>query len=47
MFDFIDYSVSGEVRLCDIRQASSVQVCQSGQEITTMATHSHAHLFAL
>ena len=39
--------VSGEVRLCDLRQNGSVQVCQSGQEITTMATHANAHLFAL
>nr|UBK23765.1 regulatory-associated protein of mTOR-like [Macrobrachium rosenbergii] len=38
--------VSGEVRLWDMRQANSVQVCAPNQEMTAMATHANAHLFA-
>ncbi|XP_069979013.1 regulatory-associated protein of mTOR isoform X2 [Penaeus vannamei] len=38
--------VSGEVRLWDMRQSNSVQVCAPNQEMTAMATHANAHLFA-
>ncbi|KAK7086926.1 hypothetical protein SK128_000698 [Halocaridina rubra] len=38
--------VSGEVRLWDMRQSNSVQVCAPTQEMTAMATHANAHLFA-
>ncbi|XP_063861372.1 regulatory-associated protein of mTOR-like isoform X1 [Scylla paramamosain] len=38
--------VSGEVRLWDMRQANSVQVCAPHHEMTAMATHANAHLFA-
>nr|XP_045605742.1 regulatory-associated protein of mTOR-like isoform X2 [Procambarus clarkii] len=38
--------VSGEVRLWDMRQSNSVQVCAPNHEITAMATHANAHLFA-
>ncbi|KAK3870949.1 hypothetical protein Pcinc_016478 [Petrolisthes cinctipes] len=37
---------SGEVRLWDVRQASSEQVCAPSHEMTAMATHANAHLFA-
>ncbi|KAG7167191.1 Regulatory-associated protein of mTOR-like [Homarus americanus] len=38
--------VSGEVRLWDMRQSNSVQVCAPNHEMTAMATHANAHLFA-
>nr|XP_053641674.1 regulatory-associated protein of mTOR-like isoform X1 [Cherax quadricarinatus] len=38
--------VSGEVRLWDMRQSNSVQVCAPNHEMTSMATHANAHLFA-
>ncbi|KAG0712344.1 Regulatory-associated protein of mTOR [Chionoecetes opilio] len=38
--------VSGEVRLWDMRQANSVQVCAPHHEMTAMAMHANAHLFA-
>ena len=41
------HRVSGEVRLWDMRQANSVQVCAPHHEMmTAMATHANAHLFA-
>ncbi|CAL4161869.1 unnamed protein product, partial [Meganyctiphanes norvegica] len=40
-------SISGEVRLWDIRQSNNVQVLNPNQEMTAMATHANAHLFAI